>query len=111
MMLAGFAAPDSGRIMLNGKDIVHLSPQGRNLGMVFKNYALFPHMTVLENVMFPLKVRKYSQKECEDGAPWPTDMVRLSTFSSRLPKELPGGRQQPVPWARAVVFPRQAALM
>src|SRR3546814_14970099 len=78
MMLAGFAAPDSGRIMLNGKDIVHLSPQGRNLGMVFQNYALFPHMTVLENVMFPLKVRKYSQKECEERARWAIDLVRRS---------------------------------
>src|SRR3546814_6221313 len=63
--------------MLNGKDIVHLSPQGRNLGMVFQNYALFPHMTVLENVMFPLKVRKYSQKECEERARWAIDLVRL----------------------------------
>src|SRR3546814_581742 len=111
MMLAGFAAPDSGRIMLNGKDIVHLSPQGRNLGMVFQNYALFPHMTVLENVMFPLKVRKYSQKECEERARWAIDLVRLSSFSSRLPKELSGGQQQRVALARAVVFHPEVVLM
>src|SRR3546814_17097669 len=111
MMVESFAAPDSGGIMVNGKDIVHLSPQGRNLGMVFHDYALFPHMTVLENVMFPLKVRKYSQKECEERARWAIDLVRLSSFSSRLPKELSGGPQQRVALARAVVFPPEIFLL
>src|SRR3546814_9558242 len=79
--------------------------------MVFKNYAPFTHMTVLENVMFPWKVRKYSQKECEERARWAIDLVRLSSFSSRLPKELSGGQQQRVALARAVVFHPEVVLM
>ena len=111
MMLAGFAVPDAGQIMLDDRDISRLSPQERNLGMVFQNYALFPHMSVLENVMFPLKVRKFSSKDCLERAQWAIDLVRLSKFSKRLPKELSGGQQQRVALARAVVFHPEVVLM
>ncbi|TEA79013.1 ABC transporter ATP-binding protein [Allopusillimonas ginsengisoli] len=111
MMLAGFAMPDSGQILLDEADISYLSPQQRNLGMVFQNYALFPHMSVLENVMFPLKVRKFSGKECLERAQWAIDLVRLSSFAKRLPKELSGGQQQRVALARAVVFHPRVVLM
>lgn len=111
MMLAGFAVPDGGQIMLDDRDISRLSPQERNLGMVFQNYALFPHMSVLENVMFPLKVRKFSSKDCLERARWAIDLVRLSDFSKRLPKQLSGGQQQRVALARAVVFHPEVVLM
>jgi len=111
MMLAGFAMPDAGQILLDDTDISHMSPQQRNLGMVFQNYALFPHMSVLENVMFPLKVRKFSARECLERAKWAIDLVRLSSFEKRLPKELSGGQQQRVALARAVVFHPKVVLM
>jgi ABC-type Fe3+/spermidine/putrescine transport system ATPase subunit len=79
--------------------------------MVFQNYALFPHMTVLENVMFPLKVRKYASKACHERARWAIDLVRLSDYARRLPKELSGGQQQRVALARAVVFHPEVVLM
>lgn len=111
MMLAGFVLPDSGRILLDGRDISGLSPQERNLGMVFQNYALFPHMNVLENVMFPLKVRKYASRECAERAKWAIELVRLAGFEKRLPKELSGGQQQRVALARAIVFHPEVVLM
>ena len=111
MMLAGFVLPDSGQILLDGRDISTLSPQQRNLGMVFQNYALFPHMSVLDNVMFPLKVRKIAAKECVERARWAIEMVRLSGFEQRLPKALSGGQQQRVALARAIVFHPEVVLM
>ncbi len=111
MMLAGFVLPDSGKILLDGRDISALSPQERNLGMVFQNYALFPHMSVLENVMFPLKVRKFASAECAERAKWAIDLVRLNGFEKRLPKQLSGGQQQRVALARAIVFHPEVVLM
>lgn len=111
MMLAGFATPDAGHVMLDDTDISYMSPQQRNLGMVFQNYALFPHMSVLENVMFPLKVRKFGSKACLERAQWAIDLVRLSAFAKRLPKELSGGQQQRVALARAIVFHPKVVLM
>ncbi|HLU01144.1 MAG TPA: ABC transporter ATP-binding protein [Advenella sp.] len=111
MMLAGFVLPDSGQILLDGRDISTLSPQQRNLGMVFQNYALFPHMSVLDNVMFPLKVRKIAAAECVERARWAIEMVRLSGFEQRLPKALSGGQQQRVALARAIVFHPEVVLM
>ncbi len=111
MMLAGFVLPDCGKILLDGRDISALSPQERNLGMVFQNYALFPHMNVLENVMFPLKVRKYASADCTERAKWAIDLVRLTGFEKRLPKELSGGQQQRVALARAIVFHPEVVLM
>ncbi|MFT4067911.1 ABC transporter ATP-binding protein [Paraburkholderia sp.] len=111
MMLAGFALPDGGRISLDSTDISFMTPQQRNLGMVFQNYALFPHMSVLDNVIFPLKVRHFDRRGALERAQWAIDLVRLTPFAKRLPKELSGGQQQRVALARAVVFHPKVVLM
>ncbi|WP_322057900.1 ABC transporter ATP-binding protein [Paraburkholderia sp. J63] len=111
MMLAGFALPDGGCISLDSTDISFMTPQQRNLGMVFQNYALFPHMSVLDNVMFPLKVRNFDRRGARERAQWAIDLVRLTPFARRLPKELSGGQQQRVALARAVVFHPKVVLM
>lgn len=111
MLLAGFAALDKGHIYLGRRDIGRMTPQERNLGMVFQNYALFPHMTVLENVMFPLKVRKLPKQECIKRARWAIELVRLQDFATRQPKQLSGGQQQRVALARAIVFHPEVVLM
>jgi ABC-type Fe3+/spermidine/putrescine transport system ATPase subunit len=111
MMLAGFAMPDAGSISVDGSDISYTTPQQRNLGMVFQNYALFPHMSVLDNVMFPLKVRNFDRKRARERAQWAVDLVRLTSYATRLPKELSGGQQQRVALARAIVFHPKVVLM
>lgn len=111
MMLAGFSTPSAGSIMLDGVDITHLSPQERGLGMVFQNYALFPHLSVHENVAFPLQVRKMRKPEIAERVKWALDVVRLGEFASRLPRSLSGGQQQRVALARAIVFHPRVVLM
>jgi spermidine/putrescine ABC transporter ATP-binding subunit len=111
MMIAGFAAVDGGRVMLDGEDISTMTPQQRGLGMVFQNYALFPHLSVFDNVAFPLRVRKLSKQEVASKVAWALEVVRLSEFQNRLPRELSGGQQQRVALARAIVFQPQVVLM
>lgn len=111
MMIAGFASLDGGRILLDGRELGALTPQQRGLGMVFQNYALFPHMTVFENIAFPLRVRKNTAKEIRERVGWALDVVRLGDFSSRFPRALSGGQQQRVALARAIVFHPQVVLM
>lgn len=111
MMLAGFEAPTHGHIELGGKDITTLPPHKRNIGMVFQNYALFPHMTVAENIAFPLKVRGVSPSEISEQVARALDMVRLPDFASRRPGQLSGGQQQRVAVARALVFSPDLVLM
>lgn len=111
MMIAGFASIDGGELLLDGKDISAMSPQQRGLGMVFQNYALFPHMNVFENVAFPLRVRRTANKELEKRARWALEVVKLAEFRNRLPRELSGGQQQRVALARAIVFHPKVILM
>lgn len=111
MMLAGFTEPLRGRIMIDGNDITRLPPQKRNLGVVFQNYALFPHMTVLENVGFPLKMRGMNAAEINMKCRQILDIVELGSFSGRYPRELSGGQQQRVALARALVFEPKVLLM
>ncbi len=111
MMLAGFVSPDTGRILLNGRDITADTPQQRGLGMVFQNYALFPHLTVEENVAFPLRVRRKKPQEIREKVRWALDVVRLSPYADRHPKQLSGGQQQRVALARAIVFEPGVVLM
>jgi putative spermidine/putrescine transport system ATP-binding protein len=111
MMLAGFESPTSGDILLNGKQITGTPPHKRNFGMVFQNYALFPHLTVGENVAYPLTVRKVPKAEQAERVKKALDMVRLSGMSDRLPARLSGGQQQRVALARALVFNPQLVLM
>ena len=101
MMLAGFETPTNGEIYLDGDPISNIPPNKRGIGMVFQNYALFPHMTVRENLMFPLEVRKVEKNEIEKKVKRALDMVELGQFGNRMPLQLSGGQQQRVALARA----------
>ena len=111
MMLAGFEVPTSGDIRLAGRSIARLPPHRRDIGMVFQNYALFPHMTVAENLAFPLSVRKMPKAEIGERVAKALGMVHLSQLGGRRPAELSGGQQQRVALARALVFDPQLVLM
>ncbi len=111
MMLAGFEPATHGEIYLNDKPINNVPPHKRGIGMVFQNYALFPHMTVAENLAFPLQVRKKSKSEVEERVKGALDMVQLGEFGSRRPAQLSGGQQQRVAVARALVFDPDVVLM
>ena len=111
MMLAGFEPATHGEIYLNEQPINHVAPHRRSIGMVFQNYALFPHMTVAENLAFPLQVRKLPKPDIRTRVERILDMVRLSGFESRRPAQLSGGQQQRVAVARALVFEPALVLM
>ena len=104
MMLAGFERPSAGRILLEGRDIAHTAPHRRGIGVVFQSYALFPHMTVAENVAFPLSVRGMGRAERDARVAKALAMVRLEGYADRRPVQLSGGQQQRVALARAMVF-------
>jgi putative spermidine/putrescine transport system ATP-binding protein len=110
-MIAGFEDVTSGRILLDGADIARLPPYRRNLGMVFQNYALFPHMTAAENVAFPLRQRKIGKAEIARRVAEALELVHLGEHGDRLPAQLSGGQQQRVALARAVVFAPRALLL
>jgi putative spermidine/putrescine transport system ATP-binding protein len=110
-MLAGFERPSRGVIMLDGKSVDRLPPYERNIGMVFQNYALFPHMSVADNVAFPLSVRKTPKGEIASRVTRALEMVRLEQFKDRRPAQLSGGQQQRVALARALVFQPSLVLM
>lgn len=111
MIIAGFSRPDGGSIRIGGQEIVHLPPHKRNIGMVFQNYALFPHMTVAENVAYPLRLRKVGRSETEDRVKKVLDMVQLCAFGGRRITELSGGQRQRIALARAIVFEPRILLM
>jgi len=111
MMLAGFETPTNGEIYLDGQPISNIPPNKRGIGMVFQNYALFPHMTVKENLKFPLEVRKVETNEIEKKVKIALDMVELGEFGNRMPLQLSGGQQQRVALARALVFEPRLVLM
>ncbi|MBX6368294.1 MAG: ABC transporter ATP-binding protein [Rhodospirillales bacterium] len=111
MMLAGFETPTAGTIRMNGHPIDHLPPHRRELGIVFQSYALFPHMTVGENIAFPLSVRRRPRAEIEARVKRALATVRLEGYADRRPAQLSGGQQQRVALARAMVFEPQLVLM
>jgi putative spermidine/putrescine transport system ATP-binding protein len=111
MMLAGFELPTAGDISLEGRSLRRVPPYERNIGLVFQNYALFPHMTVAENLAFPLSVRKASRAEIGDRVARALGLVRLKGFDTRRPAELSGGQQQRVALARALIFNPVLVLM
>ena len=111
MMLAGFEPATHGEITLDGVPINNVPPHKRGIGMVFQNYALFPHMTVAENLAFPLQVRKMKKTEIESRVNRALDMVQLGGFGGRRPAQLSGGQQQRVAVARALVFDPALVLM
>jgi putative spermidine/putrescine transport system ATP-binding protein len=104
LMIAGFEHPSSGTIELDGRDLTLSRPYQRNIGMVFQNYALFPHMTAHKNVLFPLKMRRFPKRENNERAARMLALVGLSRFADRYPRELSGGQQQRVALARGLVF-------
>jgi putative spermidine/putrescine transport system ATP-binding protein len=110
-MVAGLVSPSSGRIVLDGRDIAHLPPRKRNIGMVFQHYALFPHMTAFENVAFPLRQRKVPRDEITSRVSQSLEMVGLGGRAKSYPRELSGGQQQRVALARAMVFEPALLLM
>ena len=111
MMLAGFETATHGEIMLDGQPINNIPPHKRGIGMVFQNYALFPHMTVAENLAFPLEVRKMGKSEREEKVKRALDMVQMGAFGGRRPAQLSGGQQQRIALARALVFQPELVLM
>ncbi len=111
MMLAGFEPATNGEIYLGDRSINHVPPHKRGIGMVFQNYALFPHMTVAENLAFPLQVRNVGKAETETKVQRALEMVELGEFGSRRPAQLSGGQQQRVAVARALVFEPDLVLM
>jgi mannopine transport system ATP-binding protein len=110
-MIAGFELPTSGRIVIDGRDVTHTPPNRRGVGMVFQRYALFPHMTVAQNIGFPLKMRRLGQALIAEKVEQALAMVRLGGYGGRLPAQLSGGQQQRVAVARALVFEPPVLLM
>ena len=111
MMLAGFQTPTAGEIRIGGRPIQNLPPRKRGIGMVFQNYALFPHMTVGANLAFPLEVRGMGADERRERVRRALELVRLGELSDRRPGQLSGGQQQRVAIARALVFEPELVLM
>lgn len=111
MTIAGFVFPDKGRVILDHRDLTRIPPYFRGLGMVFQNYALFPHMTVFDNIAFPLKMRRRPSHEIQRLVDEALEMVHLEGLGGRFPSQLSGGQQQRVSLARALVFRPHLLLM
>lgn len=110
-VLAGFTEASSGDVKIDGRSVVRLPPERRNVGMVFQSYSLFPHMSVFQNVAFPLGLRKVDKNEQKRRVDAALKMVQLSSFADRMPNELSGGQKQRVAFARAIVFEPPVLLM
>ena len=111
MMLAGFESVTSGDIKLTGTSITRTAPYKRNIGMVFQNYALFPHMTIAENLSYPLSVRKLSKSDINAKVEEYLKLIELDGFGTRYPAQLSGGQRQRVALARALIFEPTIVLM
>ena len=111
MMLAGFETPSGGSIHVDGRRVEHLPPHKREMGVVFQNYALFPHMTIAGNVGFPLKMRGVARAERETRVKRALDLVRLGHLADRKPSQLSGGQQQRIALSRALVYEPKVVLM
>jgi ABC-type Fe3+/spermidine/putrescine transport system ATPase subunit len=111
MMLAGFEIPTAGEIWVDDTAIAAIPPHKRNIGMVFQSYALFPHMTVGENIAFPLKMRGISKSEIAKQSKEALELVKLPGYEGRYPRQLSGGQQQRIAVARALVFNPRVLLM
>ena len=111
-IIAGFTLADAGVVTLSGRDITHVLPEHRNIGVVFQHYALFPHMTVADNIAFGLKMRRHGQARARTSG-WPEvlRLVRMTGFEHRRPAMLSGGQQQRVALARALVIQPQLLLL
>jgi putative spermidine/putrescine transport system ATP-binding protein len=110
-LIAGLSVPDGGQLRINGQDVTYAAAYERDIGMVFQNYALFPHMTIAENIAFPLKMRRVASAEATRRAMEALELVRLPQVGSRFPKELSGGQQQRIALARCLVYKPSIVLM
>jgi putative spermidine/putrescine transport system ATP-binding protein len=110
-LIAGFDYPTAGSIRMNGEDVTSIPPYRRGIGMVFQNYALFPHLTVFENIAFPLRSRGSRGADIERGVKQALGLVQLDDVTNRLPRQLSGGQQQRVALARAIVYRPKILLM
>jgi putative spermidine/putrescine transport system ATP-binding protein len=110
-IVAGFELPDAGRVELAGDDITYVTPASRGIGMVFQNYALFPHMRVAENIAFPLEMRRLARAETQERVSRALALVGLAGYEARYPRQLSGGQQQRVALARAIVFEPRLLLL
>ena len=111
MIIAGFEQADSGEVLIDNSSILRLPPHRRNIGVVFQNYALFPHLTVAENIGFPLRQRGKSRRDIESQVTSMLEMMQLPGLADRYPRQLSGGQQQRVAIARAIVFSPRLLLM
>ena len=102
-IIAGLEAPDSGRVIINGRDVSELPPYARRIGMVFQEFLLFPHKTVGENVIFPLRMRRASRAERDEQLKWVIELLHLDGLEDRYPHQLSGGQQQRVALARGLI--------
>ena len=110
-LIAGFISPNQGTIFLGDHDVTQVAPQHREIGMVFQDYALFPHMTIFENIEFGLKERRYDKKSIQPRVEELLELIRLPEVANRYPAEVSGGQQQRIAVARAVAYPPQVLLM
>jgi putative spermidine/putrescine transport system ATP-binding protein len=110
-LIAGFLRPDEGQILMNGRPITDTPAYKRNIGIVFQNYALFPHMTAAANIAFPLKQKRWSKADITRAVGRALEMVGLEEYGARYPRELSGGQQQRVALARALVFEPEVLLL
>ncbi|KEX89626.1 ABC transporter ATP-binding protein [Pseudomonas umsongensis] len=110
-MLAGFETPSSGEILVNGQSLVNVPPHKRDIGMVFQRYSLFPHLSVRDNIAFPLAIRKLAPAERDRRVDAMLKLVQLEQFAHRRPSQLSGGQQQRVAIARALVYEPRILLM
>ncbi|WP_426125925.1 ABC transporter ATP-binding protein [Pararhizobium sp. PWRC1-1] len=109
-MIAGLETPTSGKVMIGGRDVTHMHPKDRQISMVFQDYALYPHMTLADNIAYPLKVRGQSVEERHARAKSVADVLKIGDLLKRLPSQISGGQQQRTSLARALVYPSQVYL-
>ncbi len=110
-IIAGYDSPDAGSVTVGGLDFTAIAPARRDIGMVFQNYALFPHMSVAQNIAFPLEMRRLDKSTIQGRVAWALETVGLTGYDTRLPAQLSGGQQQRVALARAIVFEPKLLLL